>query len=741
MSAFITLKKYFIILAAALAVTVLAAFFMNYALKGPRLGFYFDVLLGRRPALPPPREILLVDTGEITESETAIAVLDALVEFDADSLVLEVPVLGFSPVKSGDGGEIRRRLDEEFSLIGRNIRNLFEAIRMGSVSPSEAGRYVGELVELAERGKERLRRALIDRDTSSVRLEKEAAVFGSVFRTEESLMPGDGAPRCIRPVFPDGTGHAVYNALKKRWTRSDLEHTEYGPVLVIKNRDEETLIPLDLDGAVIAERYADFRRISLSVFTRYGETDRTLRGLLAAAEEPGLYSAVEPEKSPLYLLDYSEALRLDMLENPEEEMRRAWKVSREEYVKSLDEFLSGPAETALVSGYEELIATENLDSRGVERLTVLRDDLIRAFRELRETWEEFAALRQELEAALESSLCIMGPRPDSSGMLAAALVSGRCIVPGRSAHVLFWSLLAAFLAVVCASRFKSAACLLSAPIFGAVLAFGFSWYFVISGYWIDPFIPAASAFAGILVFWIGSLIVMARGAAFFRRAYGNAAGKPWLKQLVRTGRPLPSARIKAGAAVMSIKDPALLAVEDRGDPVPAAAAAEKFRKDASAILKKAGAIILGYEQDMVIACFGSPLERICLTAIKGETPYKDDRSARNGHHPAVKAGGFITELFRLHPDLPWRFGVDFGECLFYWSDISGYTAFGSAVIRSRILSGLTSHYKAAILVTESVRERLSAPVRKLHSLSREGENKTHFYELLVKTFSGGQAVQ
>ena len=138
MSAFITLKKYLLILAAAFAASFLAAFVLDYALKGPRLGFYFDFLAGRRPLLSLPREILLVDTEEITESGTALAVLDALIEFDADSLVLEVPVLGFSPdisgpdglvsVKSGDSRDVRRRLDEEFSLIGRNIRSLFEAI-------------------------------------------------------------------------------------------------------------------------------------------------------------------------------------------------------------------------------------------------------------------------------------------------------------------------------------------------------------------------------------------------------------------------------------------------------------------------------------------------------------------------------------------------------------------------------------------------------------------------------------
>ncbi|MDR1105594.1 MAG: hypothetical protein LBL44_04485, partial [Treponema sp.] len=729
MSAFITPKKYLLILLIAFASAALSAFLLEYVLRGPRLGFYYDFLAGRRPAAVLPREILLIDTGDITESGMVVSVLDALIEFDAESLVLEVPVLGFSSIKNGDEDQMRRRLDEEFILLGRNIRNLFEAIRTGSVSPRDADRYVGELVGLAERGKERLGAALIDRDTSSVQLEKEAEAFGALFRSGD-LRPRpdrDGVLRRVVPVFPDGAEHAVYAALKKKRNppsgayfsgfppgNSGLEYTEYGPVLAGRNGNAEMIIPLDRDGAVLIEQCAGYRRMPLSAFTLYRDADRALRGLLGEAEGLGIYSALPPENAPLYLYDYSEALREDMLAYPSAETREAWKASRAGYARSLEDFFSGPSEAALVGGYEELIATEDLDEGGISRLADLRDELIGAFQRLRDAHSTFAAFRMDMERELESSLCIMGNDPEPSARLASALITGRCAVPGRRVHVLFWSLFAAFLAIAGASRLRQGVCLAAAPVLGVLLAFVFSWYFVFSGYWIDPLLPAAPAFAGILVFWAGSLVVTVRGASSFRRAYGNAAGKPWLKQLIRRGRPLPRERIRARAAVMAVKDPALLATEDRGDPAGVAVLQEQFREEASSVLKKSGAVILGYERDMVIACFGSPLERVCLEGLKGESPYSDDPGAGNGH-PAVKAAGFVTELFRLNPGLFWRLGIDYGECLFFWSAVPGYTACGSPVVRSRVLAGLTGRYRSSVLITEPVRELLSVPVRKLHS--------------------------
>jgi class 3 adenylate cyclase len=762
---FRSLKKYFLVVAVALAAAFLTVLLLNYLLAGPKLAFYYDFLLQRRPDFPLPREILLVDSEEITEPGTVVAVLDAMTEFDAECLVIETPILGFSPIKSGDVEEIRRHFDEEFTLLGSNIRNLFEAIKTGSVSPLESGRYVEELVALTERGKERLSAAVIRPDTASIQLERASEAFGRVLRAGDlralpmdtpwySKVPadGDGKIRRISPVLPsgefrpgaDGIEHILYAALKERWDSSVLEYGEYGPVLINTVDGRETIMALDKNAAILVERpgRGNFRRIPVSIFVSYDEADRLLERRLREAEGLGVYAATAPERSPVYIADYGNVLREDLLDAPSPERRSAWKEARKEYFKSLEEFLSGPFETVLVSGYEELIATERLDEKGQARLAALRDELIRCFAELREAHAELIELRGTLEEALSSSLCILGPGSgaygepsitETSAMLAGALLGGRAIVPGETRHILWWSFFTALFVTFAVSRMKPLMCLLSGLFLSAAAFFGFSWYFVISAYWIDPLIPAAASLAGILTLSFGFLLILRRGAGAFRAAYGNAAGKQCLKQLIRAGRPRPGERNITTAAVIAVKDPSLLILEDE-DCVRAAGAAEKFRGTASELFKKAGAVILGCEGDMILACFGSPLERISLSLIKGETPYADDFSARGGQNPASKAGGFIAELALRHPETEsWRFGIDCGDCLFFWSRRSGYTAAGSPVVRSRILAGLAPRYKARILVTEPVRERLSMPVRKLHTLEgKNGGGREAFYELLVK---------
>jgi hypothetical protein len=54
------------------------------------------------------------------------------------------------------------------------------------------------------------------------------------------------------------------------------------------------------------------------------------------------------------------------------------------------------------------------------------------------------------------------------------------------------------------------------------------------------------------------------------------------------------------------------------------------------------------------------------------------------------------------------------------------------MVRARILASLAFRYRARILITDSVRERLNQPVRKLHTLGGQGgEGKEYFYEPLI----------
>jgi hypothetical protein len=137
--------------------------------------------------------------------------------------------------------------------------------------------------------------------------------------------------------------------------------------------------------------------------------------------------------------------------------------------------------------------------------------------------------------------------------------------------------------------------------------------------------------------------------------------------------------------------------------------------------------------DLVLAAFGSPLERIALESVKAGPRYKGDPLDRSAHNPAVRAAGVITNLVTGNREAaPCRFGVDIGDCAFSWSGLTGYTASGRPVVRARILSTLAPRYKVKTIISEPVSEGLrDIPARKLNSLaSRNG--KEFFYELLIK---------
>ena len=196
-----------LVLLAALCAASAAALGLNYALAGPRLGPVYDFLLKRRPPPPVSREILLINTDEIVEGGDVFAVLMALNELEAASVIIEVPVLGSSSVRIGTEEEIRQHFEDEYSLLGANIRNLFEAIRLGSVPPAESPAYVENLVELAERGRDRLTGALISRDEAGpLQAARAAAAFGSVLEARDlRSRPLGESPWYARPrPDPDG---------------------------------------------------------------------------------------------------------------------------------------------------------------------------------------------------------------------------------------------------------------------------------------------------------------------------------------------------------------------------------------------------------------------------------------------------------------------------------------------------------------------------------------------------------
>jgi hypothetical protein len=651
-----------------------------------------------------------------------------MTEMNAETLVIQAPVSdaplspGLSPLSGDLHDQLRPRFDSEFSLVERNIRNLFEAIRLGFIMPSDTERYVGELVSITMRGKDRLLRALRPSDRSERSpLERVMAVFGRAWAPGpdlyySALPDGDGKIRRVLPAQGQAE-HIVYAALKDS---------------LPPNRDF-SLARDDQGALIVVPPEGDFRRLPLAAFLEHEETGAELYRLLAGAENRGIYAGLNPEAYPGYLYDHARNLRDELERDPSEERKTRWLIAREGYFHSLDAFFNGPSEARLVEGYEGLLASESLDVEGIRRITALRNELILTFRNLRESYARLMAQRSALAKELSNAFCIMGapgPELENSAVLANALLAGAWVVPGSDRDVLL--LAGAGVLVILAGL-----CFLGpwvslglGLLLSAIPGAAFSSVFILRGSWMDPLIPLSAAISGVLCSCAFAFLSKCRSAACFRSAYGPRMGKAFLRRLIRAGRPLPGETVTVNAALVAIRDGNLSGIENRRSPQESAAAVAEFRAEALRLFCDAGAVMTGLEGDMAVFALGSPLERQALKTMPGGRPYADGDAAPQS--PGPRAAALALDILKNAPRAgSWRCAIDTGECGFSWSAASGYTASGRAAITARLLSGLCSRYKTRLMVSSRVAGSLGdIPVKKLGVLvDQSSGSREEFYGL------------
>jgi class 3 adenylate cyclase len=719
-----------------------------------------------------PSAVDFIDPSSLT------AILMALAEHDVRGTALQTPVLGVSPDKSQMEIELSDRLDEEFTLLTQNIRNLFQGLLMGSISPDEAEQYVDGLIGLTERGKERLLSVLAQEDNMAEmkRIERAAAVLGAVWEAEDvyfssgasglysrlSLDP-DGVFRRIYPRRSDNSEHVVYAMMNRYFGPSDIEPLGDRLLLRFKGEGFSRDIALDSRGAVLTELPRgdeDFKRLTPRDFAEYERVDRELTLFLDTMRERGYFIYLTPEAYPTILYTYSHTLREELLGNAEdnrvEYLKTRWLDTRTEYLRSLENFAAGTSEMNLVMSYEERIAAKDLEPDELRRLVSLRDDLIGAFAEFRKKYDEFLRIRSSLSAALAGSFCILGPGPfplaDSSGagpghflswvfppesrghvpsatevsaLLANAILSGRVIIFPAGRSILHCSLFTVLLILFLIRRMRPILTLAAGLSMTLLAGAMFSGGFILTRYWFDPLIPTGSAAAGVLSSFMYTFSMKRRDRAVILRMYSGAAGPAYLKRLIRAGRPLAGETLRTRAAIVAIRKRKLLSTGTGGnDPQDNAGEIRAFREKAALYIKNAGGVIVGIEGDGVLFAFGSPLERIAQEGV----PDQDH------HSPEARAIRFIRNLLRKVPEAAaWRFGIDAGDCAFGYSELSGYAAFGLPVVYARILSGLAARYHAHILVTARVTNGLNGlPTRKLDAIANiAGKEKETFYEILI----------
>jgi hypothetical protein len=749
-----------------------------------RLGPHYDVLMRLGPDLKPARlldrfipsrgkknetpddsqiypGILLIETEDGGSGENVIsssAVFDMLMvlaEMDADSLLIETPVLGVSGGHSSLGeAELVYRFDKEFNLVESNIKNLFDGIRLGSIAPVDAARYVDDVIKLTEQGKNRLLSAAVQNDEEQAeQLENAILVFGAVYipgdllvdviRTDDAPPPlnrahfpeyfrpppdKDGKIRRIAPILSASQNaeyeYAAYSALKNKFAGAEVRTTDGGFVLALTEKalggvSQEKIFVLDRNASLLfdipPDGAASFRKIGLAVFLEYAETEKMLYRLLAEAPTLARYADISVENYPPFLYEQALLLRTELLENPGAELLERWKNLRSAYYDSLDSFFDGDngAGNKIVSSFNELSEQENLDDAGRKRLDSLRDEQLEMFNTARDLYADISGLRKNLESELSASFCILGPaslNTDLSAMFANSIMTGKYIIPANIKQILYCSLSVVLFLLFLMCGMSPAASFCFCILMTALTLAGFSYSFILSGLWIDPIIPGSALAVGAFFSSLYALSKKKESVARLRCAYEGIVSESRLKKMLAdlslAADTVSEKKTAVKAAVVAVSRPDLAAAENGGDAQKSASSLQQFRDDVCTVFTSAGAVICGCEGDTVSAVFGSPLE---IFDFGGKRVRK--KKVKTEKTPVKRAVEAVNLLFETLNDAGMLYaGIDYGECVFYYAPLTRYTASGSPVLRSRLLVTLAYRVKTNVFISKTAGEQVDPAV-------------------------------
>jgi hypothetical protein len=703
MKRLISLKLTISFLVTGIVTALGISFLLIYIFGDSYLGRVYDLFLKYRKTQDASAEILIIKSDDYVESQDVFNVLMALSEFGASGLILEARLADFAQVIGGTEDEIREHFNDEFDLTMRNIRVLFEGIKLGFVKPEDASSYVDNLVELTEQGKTRLLSSLITRDE---KLMQSISAFGNFEETKIKPVIDNGVIRRVNPFIEtekDLYEHPVYRILKTRYYQTQIEISDHERCLILSGFDgNEKIISLDKKGNILTSKPdLKFRTIDIDLFRKYEDSLRSMRRLLKEADDIGAFAQTRPDLSPLILGAYADSLRETFLQ----EGGGQWIMARNKYLKSLGDFLYGPAEMLLVSGYEEVIADEKtLRDEGINKLKMLRDEMIRSFIGMREKYIELSGVYSVLQDELSSAFCIMGPAAGYTGysaLLANTLITGSHNRVADNRYVLLASII--YAAVILLIIFTMHPFLqltlglglsaLSTALCGLVLIF---W-----AYWINPLVIFGGAVSGTLVVFFLRLAAFQNAVRRLRFAYSASIPKNILREIIRSGGAV-SQIIIANSAVVAIKNNELKNCEYQNKAAEFIKQKKTYYEAARKNIFNSGGIIAGFENDIILACFGSPFNR--------------------SKNPVNEAYTFVK---RMMEDVPWHFGIDAGECAFSWSPETGFYASGKPAINAKVL--VSSHLKKRVLITETIRENIDIEAEKAGTLQNKND---FFYEIL-----------
>jgi class 3 adenylate cyclase len=709
-------------------------------------GWIYDAMFRLRPPAAASREILLLDVDDravaVTgawpwPAEAIAAGLVQLKEFDADRVVFDLPLPeGAAAASSAVSPAVSEAFDREFSLIGENIRTLFDGIRRGSVLPKDSPRFVDDLVGLVDTAKARLLGGIARGDTDPDALLAAAMkTFGRAWisweiRPEHAADPvpaslygsarGDGFTGPV--ADPDGVlrrglpvaelqgrylEQVAFDAFLDRLgspsLRLDRAKLVLGGARLPGMPPRDIGLDLTEDGHMLLDwpgATADdgFRHLSWGDLAELDWLEQDLLTVLHGIDRSGLLAA----RSTALLDRYEDAsnFRDRMLAGGGPSVAAEWREARERFFSLAGETLLPESEGS---------STDAADGTTPPLLA----DARRILQDIRRS-------RTALREALEGSFCVvslatrsvpgsLGRTPRgavaSGGSASAALVN--TVITGRRlAEIPRWSgkvigVALSLLATIAVLHLGGLLTLLVGVLISAAAVTGCGGLFVATGWYLDPVMAAGGpALTCAAIAAIKSLVRLPARRALLSRFAPRVSRTSLRRILSASGDAEHVAGGERHVTVLCTRIDGIRPTADSGDTVPVAAMLNVYHAAMGRIVVGLDGTIGRAEGDTIEAYFGAPLEgtddsrRACLCAVRMQEAGKKVVARSLADRPAS-------------PPFTLRIGIASGTCLagdLGMPDMPGYTVMGAARDAAMSLAAACERFGTGTLASGPVWE-------------------------------------
>ncbi|HKK49477.1 MAG TPA: hypothetical protein VJ932_10285, partial [Alkalispirochaeta sp.] len=529
-------------------------------------GAYRDALSGFWDPLPVAEELLVIP-GRIPlrpERERDIApgeLLWTLAELRVEQVLLpeswiDADLSAVAASRSHVAG--MSRISAEFSRIDQNIVELFDAIRMGSIAPGAADRFVAHLRQLVAESEERV--------------QDEYMVGAGTSRTSVAEV--------MQTLGPDRVAGQL---------------SQLGIALPSYSAEEGFAVPL---GSFTED--LPVRRLPFSLLRRYvAESERFMRRMVAL-EETGFFEGEDPRDQPSIMLDHLASLRMDLYEHPTESRLQTWSEAADRVFVVAGTLIGRDRQARSMERLEVLEATDELSDSSAAQIRSMKEELARSFSAARSAYAALRAMREELGEAIAGSLVILedgSPRSRRVAVAHSALVGEHVYVPTGWNRTMLLAASGVLVGIMLAAFRRGTAIVLVPGAVAAAVASGGALY-VFTNIWLAPTSVALVAFGA------AGVVVAGAGRSHHRtqdvltgRATERVPRRLLKRSTLRGG--LPEGILGRRQAVIVVVAPD---VKVEGDAV----VLDSFHRAISRAITTSGGVVFGEEGLHVFAAFDAP---------------------------------------------------------------------------------------------------------------------------------------